>query len=163
MRTLYLLRHAKSSWKDASLPDFDRPLNSRGREAAALVGKYLANNKIKFSSVVCSPALRTRETIDLVLKTSGIQVPVDYDDRIYEADVGRLVSVIKSIDDEETSVLLVGHNPGIQDLLAALTSEYREMKTAALAKLTFETSSWQGIKAGVGRLESFTTPKELAD
>jgi len=163
MRTLYLLRHAKSSWKDASLPDFDRPLNSRGKDAAARVGQYLLGNKIQVSLVICSPAVRTRETIEIVLKTAKLEATVRYDDRIYEADVGRLVAVIKNIDDEETDVLLVGHNPGMQDLLSALTGEQREMKTAALAKIAFETSSWQGIKAGGGRLESFVIPKDLAD
>lgn len=167
MRTLYLLRHAKSSWKDDSLRDFDRPLKRRGREAAEQIGKVLAGEKLASASqsllVISSPAVRARETTKLVLESAGLKLEPRFDERIYEADVRTLLEVVTSIPDKATTALLVGHNPGFENLLSYLTEDDRHMPTAALAKIEFDVGSWSEVATGSGRLASFVTPKELAD
>src|ERR671926_426622 len=121
MLTLYLLRHAKSSWDDASPRDFERPLSHRGREAAALIGEFVKEKGIDFDLVLVSTAVRTRETIELVRERAKFHGEVRYDERIYEATVSQLLDVISEVHSDCESVLLVGHNPGIEELLALLT------------------------------------------
>ena len=159
MRTLYLLRHAKSSWKDDSLRDFDRPLKGRGREAAEEVGKHLVTEKLQHPLVLCSPAVRTRETLEIVLKSSKLKVDERFDERIYEASLRDLLQVVSEIPDDVDVAIMIGHNPGFEELLAHLTGERRSMPTCALAKIKL--SKWKGIERGEGKLEEFVTPKEL--
>ena len=161
MRTLYLLRHAKSSWKDASLSDFERPLKRRGREAAEQIGERLAQEKLKNPVLICSPAVRTRETAELVLKSAKLRVEERWDERIYEASLRDLLQVVTEIPDDKKVVILIGHNPGFEELLAFLTGESLRMPTAALAKIKFEVS-WKDVEARSGKLNWFTTPKELS-
>jgi phosphohistidine phosphatase len=91
MKTLYLLRHAKSSWKDPSLQDFDRPLNGRGREAAPLVGRFIRKRKLRVDLILGSPAARARQTAALVKEAAGLSADLLFDERIYEADVAALL------------------------------------------------------------------------
>jgi phosphohistidine phosphatase len=163
MRTLYLLRHAKSSWSDTSLRDFDRPLNDRGRESAELIGKRLASENLSAPLVLCSPALRTRETAEIVLKNSKVRVEERFDKRIYEASVRDLVEVISEVPDDKQIAILIGHNPGLEELLAFLTGEARPMPTCALAKIKFDVESWTDVRTGEGELEWFITAKELTE
>jgi phosphohistidine phosphatase len=135
MKKLLLLRHAKSSWDDASLPDFDRPLNERGQRAAPLVGEFMRERKFHPDLIVCSPAKRTRETIALVLEAAAVEPPIRYDERIYEASVGHLLEIISQLEDDKTEVMLVGHNPGFENLLERLTGKTERMPTAALARI----------------------------
>lgn len=162
-QTLYLLRHAKSSWKDDSLSDFERPLKSRGRDAAKLVGKKLASEEPRPQLIVCSPAARTRETLKLVIKKSGLQVEQRFDERIYEASLRDLLQVVSEIPEEVSVALLIGHNPGFEELLSYLTGELRPMPTAALAKIKLDVASWKDVRPSEASLESFVTPKELDD
>jgi phosphohistidine phosphatase len=161
MRTLYLLRHAKSSWSDASLSDFDRPLKGRGRKAAPLIGERLAKEKPKSPLLICSPAVRARETAELVLKSAKLTVDQRFDDRIYEASLRDLLQVVAEFPDARQTVIMVGHNPGFEELLEFLTGEYRRMPTAALAKVELDVESWAEVKAGEGSLDLFVTPKDL--
>ena len=161
MRTLYLLRHAKSSWNDASLRDFDRPLKERGREAAEVVGKRLAKEKLKHPLVICSPAVRTRETAEIILESAKIKADERFDERIYEASLRDLLLVVSDIPDDVPVAIMIGHNPGFEELLAYLTGESRHMPTCALAKIKLD--GWENVRAGEGSLEWFTTPKELSD
>src|SRR5215203_1269828 len=158
MKTLYILRHARSSWNDASLRDFDRPLNDRGREAAEHIGKRLASEKLNAPLVVCSPALRTRQTAEIVLNSSKLRVEERFDERIYEASLRDLTVVVSEIPDEKEVAILIGHNPGLEELLVFLTGETRRMPTCALAKITLDVASWRDVKTG--RLEWCITPKE---
>lgn len=162
MKKLLLLRHAKSSWDDASLPDFERPLNERGRRAAPLMGKLMREQKILPDLVISSPAERARQTIALVLEAAAIKPEMRYDERIYEASVARLLEVISEIDDDKREVMLVGHNPGFEDLLERLTGENERMPTAALARITLNSEKWNEAGAQGGRLEWLVKPKELA-
>ena len=160
-RILYLLRHAKSSWKDDSLADFDRPLKGRGRDAAEQMGKRLASEKLEDAVLICSPAARTRETAQLVLKHSGLRMDQRFDERIYEASLRDLLQVVSEIPDEKQTAMLIGHNPGFEELLAFLTGEARPMPTCALAKIKLEVGSWKDARGGEGSLKLFLTPKGL--
>ena len=155
MKTLYLLRHAKSS---SSLPDFDRPLDRRGREAAELTGQQLALEELSDPLVICSPAVRTRETAQIVLQSANLVVKEHFEQRIYEASLRDLVQVVSEIPDDKHVALLIGHNPGMEELLMFLTGESRGMPTCALAKIQLEIESWKDLKAGEGSLEWFITP-----
>lgn len=162
MKKLLLLRHAKSSWEDTSLPDFERPLNERGLRAAPTIGRYMREQKLQPDLVICSPAKRTRETIALVLEAAGIKRDVRYDERIYEASVSTLLEIVSQIEDDKAEVLLVGHNPGFENLLERLTGESIRMPTAALARIALDAERWREIAAQSGQLELFVTAKELA-
>ena len=161
MRTLYLLRHAKSSWKDANLADFDRPLSGRGRRAAETVGLFLKEKEITFDLVVSSPAVRARQTIEIVLRSAKQRPELRFDERIYEATVGRLLEIVSQLENEHKAVLLVGHNPGMQELLALLTGQSEEYRTAALTKITFKNLKWAEVGNKKGSLEWLVKPKEL--
>ena len=162
-QTLYLLRHAKSSWKDDSLKDFDRPLKGRGRDAAEQMGKRLASEKLQDAVLICSPAARTRETAKIVLKHSGLRMDQRFDERIYEASLRDLLQVISEIPDDRQTAMMIGHNPGFEELLAFLTGEARRMPTCALAKIKLEAESWKDVRAGEGSLKMFLTPKGLPE
>ena len=163
LRTLYLLRHAKSSWKDASLSDFERGLKGRGRDAAQQIGRRLAGEKPHPQLVICSPAVRTRETAEIVVKHSRIRADVTFDDRIYEASLRDLLRVVADIREDKQVALMIGHNPGFEELASFLSGEHRHMPTCALAKIGLEVVSWKDVKAGEGTLEWFITPKELPE
>jgi phosphohistidine phosphatase len=161
MRTLYLLRHAKSSWKDETLRDFDRPLKGRGRRAAEQMGQVLAEEKLKAPLVISSPAVRARETTELVLDSAGLDLEPRFEERIYEADVRTLLDVVRAIPDSADTAIMVGHNPGFENLLGYLTGENRHMSTCALARIEFDAANWSGVSEETGRLELFVTPKDL--
>ena len=160
MATLYLLRHAKSSWADEAMGDFDRPLADRGREACDVIGAYMEEKGIDFDLVLVSTAVRTRETIALVKERAKLRGEVLYDDRIYEATTSQLLEVISEIDDDRESVLLVGHNPGIEELLALLTGEHPDVTTATFAKIKIDAPSWSADLAGNGTLDWIVRPKQ---
>jgi phosphohistidine phosphatase len=163
MRTLYLLRHAKSSWKDETLRDFDRPLKGRGRRAAGQIGQVLAEEKLKSPLVISSPAVRARETTELVLESAGFGIEPRLEERIYEADVRTLVEIVRSIPAASDTAIMVGHNPGFENLLSYFTGENRHMPTCALAKIEFDAASWSEVSEETGRLELFVTPKDLEE
>jgi len=162
MKTLLLMRHAKSSWANAGQPDFERPLNERGRQAAPAMGRFFARRSLKPDAVVCSPAERARETCALVLAAAQLAPPVRYDARIYEASAPRLVEVVREIAEPAATVLLVGHNPGFEELIPLLTGEQERMPTAALACVVFDLAAWADVVAQAGRLAWLVRPKELA-
>lgn len=161
MKTLLLLRHAKSSKEDTSLKDFDRPLNERGIKDALLIGKYIRQKKIHTDLVIGSPAERARQTATLVMRSAGLKVELRFDERIYEASVGRLLEVMPQIEDTANAVILVGHNPGFGELFGALTGEARDLPTASLACIELGVEKWSKVRAGVGHLKWLIAPKEL--
>ena len=163
MKTLYLLRHAKSSWKDASLADFERPLKERGRDAAEQMGEFLASKKVDISTLISSPSVRTRETVEILLRHARLAVEPLFDQRIYEASLATLAQVVSEIPEDKESAMLVGHNPGMEELMAFLTRETKHMPTCALARISLDGVSWKEIDRGAGKLEWFVTPKDLDD
>jgi len=161
MKTLFILRHAKSSWKDESLQDFDRPLNGRGRKAAELIGILMKKQKVAPDLVLSSPAIRARETIEIVMKAAKLAVELRYDQRIYEASPVQLLEVISQIEEDKKSALLVGHNPGLEDLLHVLTGHAEHMSTACLAKIDLKANKWSKSLSEKGSLDWIVTAKEL--
>ena len=170
MKTLYLLRHAKSSWDDPSLPDFDRPLAERGRLAAPAMGKFMAAEGYLPDVVLCSAARRTRETWSLVSAVLGADPEVRFQRSLYMAGVAQLLMEIHVQMESAQSILLIGHNPGIQDLSRYLAGSgeerqidrmSRKFPTAALAVLRCRGDRWAEITRGGCRLETFVRPKDL--
>ena len=161
MKTLLLLRHAKSSWKDESLRDFDRPLTQRGIKAATRMGRFVRKRKLQPDLILSSPAERARETTAVLIECSGLSAELRYDERIYEASATRLLEVISQIEETAAVVMLVGHNPGFEELLESLTGENHNMSTAALACIELNVEKWNKSRAGTGRLEWLMGPKDL--
>jgi len=163
MKTLFLLRHAKSSWADAGQPDFARPLNERGQKAAPLVGRFMRRENLQPDLILSSPATRARETITLVVGAGKFLCEVRYDERIYEASLARLLEIVMQLEESAGAVLLVGHNPGMEELVLHLTGEQQHMPTAALACMELNIEKWSKTRTGIGHLEQLIRPKELAD
>ena len=167
---LILLRHAKSSWKDTSLPDDERPLAGRGRRALHLVAKYLRGTGLTVDLMLCSPSRRTRQTLDGVRAGLRGQPEVRFVREIYEATADDLLEILHQVEDRYRTVLLIGHNPGFEDLADGLVSSgddealarLREgFPTAALAALSCD-SDWSNLTWGTARLDSYVRPRDLA-
>ncbi|HXT62512.1 MAG TPA: histidine phosphatase family protein [Pyrinomonadaceae bacterium] len=161
MKTLLLLRHGKSSWDDPGMEDFDRPLNERGVQDAKLSGKYARAQKLKPDLVLSSPATRAKSTTELFMAAAGLKNPPAYDERIYEASARRLMQVLSEFDDDYESVLLVGHNPGFEDLCERLTGVAKKVPTASLTCIDLKIDKWAAPKGGKGKLKWRITPKKL--
>ncbi len=163
MRILYLLRHAKADWTDSSLSDFERPLNKRGRRSAELVGKALAERSILPGKVLCSPAVRARETMEIIAPLVGFPIEdVEFEDSLYLAPRDLIVDTVSGADDSFESVLLCAHNPGIEEagrfFLPGLEADF---PTCAFLALAFDVSSWKEIGRGPVGEHAFLTPKSL--
>ena len=163
MKTLLLLRHAKSSWKIVDQPDFERPLNGRGEWAAPMMGRHLRKQKIEPNLILCSPAERARQTAALFAEAAKLGSELRYDERIYEASALQLLEVITQADEAADTLLLVGHNPGLEELVLLLTGETRLMPTASLAKIDLTPDKWAKVKEQTGRLDWMVKPKDLED
>lgn len=171
MRTLLLLRHAKSSWDDPGLDDYDRPLAPRGREAAPRMGAYMRQRDLVPDLIVCSTAARAEETLRLLLPSLGGGPRVRMLKSLYLAPPSRLLTVVHRLPDEAGRVLMIGHNPGLEAFAGRLAVDgggramrrlQKKFPTAALAHLTFEVASWREVASGGGRLEAFVRPKDIA-
>jgi len=169
MLTLSLLRHAKSSWKDASLPDRERPLNSRGKVEAPMMGKLMAKHGLDPELVLCSPARRTRDTLALVLPELKQEPKVEYADGLYHCTPTEMLAMLKAVPPAVTGVLLVGHNPELQrfalDLIGSGPHHVRDnleakLPTAGLVVLRFLAGPWSAVEFKSGKLEQFLTPRE---
>ena len=168
-RRLMLLRHAKSGWDDASVPDEERPLAPRGRRAVALLEQHLSAKDLRVDLVLCSPARRTRETWDGVRAGLRSAPEVRYVPAVYGASADDLLNVVHQVDSRHTSVLLVGHNPGLEALAGgliaggeakALTRLGEGFPTGALATLSLD-APWTDLGWGDARLESYVRPRDL--
>ncbi len=161
MKSLLVLRHAKSSWENAELSDFERPLNKRGLEAAQLIGQEMFRLSLNIDAVLSSPAKRAKQTAILVKESCEIKREIQFEDGIYEASVMKLLHIISGIDDKFDAILLVGHNPGLEELIRVLTEKIQVMPTATLAKIDLEIESWANITTTCGVLDFAITPREL--
>jgi phosphohistidine phosphatase len=160
MKRLFILRHAKSSWTDASLSDFERPLNGRGQKGAPFIGDLMRSRGLDPAVVVSSPAERAKQTSILVRDAGGFSCELRFDARIYEASPQRLLEVVSEIDDLKPSAMLVGHNPGIEGFIYYLTGAMEPMPTAALAVIDLEVEKWNEIVEGSGKVEVVIRPKD---
>ncbi len=163
MKTLLLLRHAKSDWGDSSLRDFDRPLADRGERDAPRIGKALRKSGVTPDVIIASPAARAKATVQAAMKAAKIELNVTFDEAIYGASSSELMKLIRRLPDAANCALLVGHNPGFEDLVGRLTGSQERMPTAALACIEFQIEHWDDVNDGQGKLVWRLTPKQLDD
>jgi phosphohistidine phosphatase len=156
-RRLVLLRHAKSAWPDG-VPDSQRPLNGRGRRDAFAVGRWLREYVDGLGAVVCSPAQRTRETWAIASAELDGPPSARLDDRVYGGPPDDLLAVVRDLPDDAGTALLIGHNPGVADLVDLLSGQYREMRTASIAVLAWD-GGWADAAADVAQLRDHATPR----
>jgi len=162
MKRLILTRHAKSSWDDRRLSDFDRPLNRRGKQAAPLMGQRLAEKNIEPDAIITSPAKRARKTAGLIAKEIDFdRAAIEEDETIYEASLTDLLALVKNLDDSQHEVMLVGHNPGFTELGNFLADKRIDnLPTCGILCIDFPAESWSEIDAGAGKLVFFDYPKK---
>lgn len=173
MKTIFLLRHAKSDWGNPQLKDHERSLNERGREAAPRMAAYIKSKKYKPDIVLCSAARRTVETYDLIKDALG-DAPVKFEESLYLAEMRNLIERIKWLDDTLQSVLLIGHNPGLEQLANTLTRSpekedeerlHKRMRdkfsTASFVVIKMPVDAWRDVKPALGKLKDFMRPKDL--
>jgi phosphohistidine phosphatase len=159
MKTLHLLRHAKSDWSDPSIDDFARPLNRRGKRARKLIARHIAGWQIDV--VVCSPASRAKATAKPLIEALGC--PVRYDDRMYAADADDLLGITRGLPDIASSVLFIGHNPSIEDFTAMLCGSSPSYPTGALGSLELDVEHWSDTTVRSASLAALVTPAQLAE
>ena len=167
MPRLYLLRHAKSSWDDPRLDDRDRPLAPRGGRAAKLIRGHLREEGIEPELVLCSPARRARETLAGISPALGNTSDIRFDEALYTFSVGELLAAIRTANDAVGSVMVIGHNPAIQELALSVArggaereAVARKFPTGALATLELD-HGWSSLASQSGELVGFVRPKDL--
>ena len=170
MKQLTVLRHAKSSWDDPALEDFNRPLNERGWKAARRIGREMKQRGMRFDVVLASTAARVRETIDGVQEEYNFGAPIQFEQRIYAATEQTLLELVGALPETVRSALVVGHNPGLERLIIQLTDEDKhgfrdrvagKFPTASLATIELPDERWRDIEKGSGKIVELIFPKEL--
>lgn len=171
MKLLGLFRHAKSDWHDARARDFDRPLNERGRKGAAVMGQHIIGHGIRWQRIIASPAVRAAETIERAEDATGITIPVQWDRRIYLASSRILGDVLREQPDHTQKLLMVGHNPGLEDLIFDLVPDdgscplraivEEKFPTAAYAVLELDIDRWADLEDGCARMVHLMRPRDL--
>jgi phosphohistidine phosphatase len=161
VKRLTLMRHAKSSWKDPTLEDFDRPLNKRGKRDAPVMGDRLAERGFRPDRIVASPARRAWRTAEVVAERIGYPVEeIQADDRIYGIAAGGLLALVTELPDDLEHVMLFGHNPTFTNLANLLTdADIANVPTAGVVDIEFDVNSWSHVTPVVGRLLDFDYPK----
>ncbi|MCE7798812.1 histidine phosphatase family protein [Sphingobium sufflavum] len=170
MKTVILLRHAKSDWNDSVARDFDRPLNGRGKRAARRMGAWARDENLRFDAIIASPAVRVTETLDHFLDAYGQSIDPRWDRRIYLASAATLLDVLRDLPDDLATVLMVGHNPGLEDLVLDIVPDdgpddlrvqvETKYPTAAIATVQFAADRWTDV-ARPGTLTTFVRPRDL--
>jgi phosphohistidine phosphatase len=162
MPTLLLMRHAKSGWDDPSLADHERPLNARGRKSAPRMGELLKQQGLVPDLIITSTARRAVDTAHAVVTSTGYDGRIEVTRRLYLAEPDTYLEVLGELEARYERVLLVGHNPGISELVGRLTGDAVEMPTAAIARIELAVPSLSAVHAGTrGRLVDLFKPKEL--
>lgn len=171
MKTLGIWRHAKSDWNDRSARDFDRPLNKRGLKGAAIMGQHISALPLYWERIIASPAVRVAQTIELGAQAAGINPQVRWDRRIYLASSATLIDLLREQEGDPATILMVGHNPGLEDLIFDLVPDdgsnplrdivEEKFPTAAFAQLEIDIESWARVVEGSARLVSLTRPRDL--
>jgi len=160
MKTLYIIRHAKSSWKDMSLDDYDRPLNKRGKLNAPLMGSRLKKETVKPDIILSSPAKRAKSTAKIIAKKLKYSKDIVFNKDIYDADVGVLHNILTKLDDEEEIVFLFGHNPDLEMLVEHYVEFDENIPTCGIVEIEFDCKRWTDICAKNAKLISFDYPKK---
>ena len=164
VRQLLILRHAKSSWADASLDDWQRPLNERGLRDAPRVGDLLRERSLVPDLIISSDAVRARTTAQIVAKSAGYTRELMVAPTLYHATPSDVIEVLNDVDDDAQSVMIVGHNPGLEDLIEQLTGEAHGLPTAALMQLEIGIDRWSALDISIGAtIVDAWQPKDLPD
>ena len=162
MKTLLVMRHAKSSWKHPEVADHDRPLNKRGKQDAPRMGKLLRQQKLTPQVIVSSTATRARRTADAVVDCCAFDGAVHLERRLSLADLGTILEVLRELGGPADRLLVIGHNPGLEELIARLTGRTEIFPTAAVAQIQLSIDSWEALRSSTrGRLVNLWRPKEL--
>lgn len=161
MKTLLLLRHARPSQISPTGRDFDRPLVAAGREQVPLVARLLLQHDLAPDRIVCSPAVRARETLALVADAAALAAPARFDARIFDATLDQLFDVLSEVEDTAETLLLVGHNPGLEELILQLAGTPAALSPATLARLELDITRWREARTARARLV-FALPPEAA-
>ena len=172
MKTLTILRHAKSGWDVQVERDFDRPINARGKRGAELIGQYLKRQGVPIDRIIASPAVRVTETLDLFQPAAGLDaIEPHWDRRIYLASAATLIDTIRDTGRDATHVLIAGHNPGLEDLILELVPDNgddelrvrveEKLPTSAMARLELDIDDWHDLDVRQARIVSFIRPRDL--
>lgn len=162
-KTLYLVRHAKSSWKNPELSDWERPLNKRGKHDAPLIGKFLKQKNEIPELLISSPAKRALKTAGYFADEMHISKKIVSAESLYMAGINDFISVIENIEDSVNSIMLFSHNPGITEFANYITgSEIDIMPTASTARIDFNINRWKDCRNAKGELRFFISPKNVS-
>lgn len=172
MKSLTILRHAKSGWDVAVERDFDRPINKRGARGAELIGQWLKRRKLPVDRIIASPAVRVTETLDIFQPAAGLDaLEPHWDRRIYLASAATLIDVIRDTGRDADHLLISGHNPGLEDLILMLVPESagddlrarveEKLPTSALARLDLDIADWHDLDVNMARFADFIRPRDL--
>jgi len=162
MKTLLVMRHAKSSWKDAVLPDEQRPLNKRGRANAPRMGRLLREENLVPQTILSSTAVRAQQTALAVAEACGFAGEIQFEASLYGAPTETYLACLRDLPAEPEVVLAVGHNPGVEALLAELAGEDEHLPTGSIALIELELARWADLTAETaGRLQTIWRPREL--
>ena len=171
MKKLTLLRHAKSGWDDPVARDFDRPLNKRGERAAKVIGTWMRREGLSFDHIIASPAVRVIDTLDQVVTTFGPLGEPTWERRVYLASSATLMDVLRELGTAYDNVLMVGHNPGLEDLILDIVPDvkgdvlrdavYEKYPTAAVVEMEIDISDWADIDRNSGKLTRYIRPRDL--
>ena len=160
MKKLYIIRHAKSSWKDTALDDFKRPLNKRGQIDAPFMAKKLKQKGIMPDIIISSPALRAKTTAELIAKELNYKKQIIYDANLYEASTNNIFDTIKKIDESNRIVFLIGHNPSLNMFVETLVNFQENIPTCGIIELEVDCELFKDFDATCTKLLSFNFPKE---
>jgi phosphohistidine phosphatase len=162
MKTLLLMRHAKSSWKDDSLADHERPLKKRGKKDAQLIAKVIEKNDLEPNLILASSSTRTRQTVNILTEEWDYQEKIIYLDELYMGEPQDFINALKTLSDEYKTVMIVAHNPGLEAYLQIIDGEIEAVPTSGLGYLVLVLDHWKDISLDtMGDLIGFWTPKEL--
>ena len=162
MKTLLLMRHAKSSWGNSALSDHERPLNKRGEHACRLMGSFLNEQGLIPGKIICSTAVRARKTVEGLLEKLSVEGDVDFSQELYHADVDILLGHLQVLPNGIEVVMLVGHNPSMDEFLEVMCDEQDHMPTAAIAEIEFDIQNWHDLTdQTAAQLKNLWKPKEI--
>lgn len=162
MKTLLILRHAKSDWNEPDLADHDRPLGGRGKRDAPRIGRLMRDEQLVPDFIISSTAKRARKTAKLVAEASGYEGEISLDETLYLGSPEDYLDALRQTPENCQSVMIVGHNPGLEELVEALTGEVEALPTAALAKVALPVDRWRDVSENVeGKLVNVWRPHEL--
>lgn len=164
MKTLLIMRHAKSSWKEHKIPDHERPLNKRGRHDAPLMGQLLAEHELEPQRILSSSAVRARETAEVMASSLHFDGDVTYMDQLYMAEPEGYIDALRELPNEVERVMIIGHNPGLEMLMQLLSGQIQAMPTAVIADLALPIDHWSELSINTqGELVDIWRPKEITE